>query len=177
MIRTKQFFGFRNVISKIFTNSTDSLADHMTEMYGKISEAGLTLTPHYIFSIVNNVQEDLPVYEVSVPVQEETVHLNDPEMTFRSYYFQKDLLSVRVLNDFGQQSLAVYSDLIQYAYNNKQEIVTPFFNVMTMHDDGTPWYMDVNCRVAGDSDDELLSEMLDLYQWAQSGQKWNGNVF
>lgn len=147
MITTDQFFSFPNFVAKMFADDSKTmLADHYAELYQQIEEAGLTTTNRYVFTILNMFRDELPIYEVGVPVVEDAANFTDTSVSFRSVFFQKDLLLTRITTDFDRQAVLAYTNLKKFAEESGYQIVTPFFNVMTLRDDGTPWYLDVSCR-------------------------------
>lgn len=140
MIVEGKKIAFKNVVSKYYQFESKESSKIIDNFITLIDDKGLTPNGPFFYSMMNELGSEPISAMFSIPVEEERLeNMDDKDLMFQTYFLVKDMLMTRVLvRDQEQaQEAAVekYVELIEYASENKMEILAPFHNMFKIVDE------------------------------------------
>lgn len=140
MIVEGKKIAFKNVVSKYYQFESSESSKITEDFMNLITEKNLTPNGPFFYSLMSELGVE-PIFAMySIPVEELRLeNLDDEDLMFQTYFLVEHMLMTRILvKDIEQiQEIAVtkYAELIEYADENKMEIIAPFHTMLKTVDD------------------------------------------
>lgn len=127
MIQENVSLQYRNVISKKYKFHYTKAQECMENFITTTKDQGMKISGGLFYSICNINKEAETEMEFFVPVLNKTT-LPDESYRFHSYYSVENMISEVITADFEERMEFAYAKLIQYATDNKMEMISPIYN-------------------------------------------------
>lgn len=128
MIFLNDHIRYERVLSKNYEFYYEELGTYLTSFLEEVKKAGAHPNGPVFYSLNNVPKDKIMKVEFFIPVKENIDTMGD--MKFHSFYSVEQMISMRITNDFEQNTQAAYSALFQFMQNQNLKQLTPPYHVV-----------------------------------------------
>ncbi|WP_240189786.1 DUF5085 family protein [Bacillus sp. P14.5] len=119
---------YRNTASKLYRFLPEEINLAFEDFEALLTKHGYHTTGDMFFAIMSNPFDELMIAEIFFVVEEGRVELPEEEkVNFRSYFFVKDMVMTRALEEVEISSQEKFWEILNYIESEEQIQTTPIF--------------------------------------------------
>ncbi|WP_240628677.1 DUF5085 family protein [Bacillus salacetis] len=119
---------YKNVASKLYRFLPEEINLAFEDFEELLTKHGYHTTGEMFFAIMSNPFDELMVAEIFFVMEEDRMELRkDENVNFRSYFFVKEMVMTRALEEFEMSSQEKFWEILNYIKTKDQVQTTPIF--------------------------------------------------